>query len=98
MVFRVTILKPFKVVMTRRLVLYGNINLHIYRIFLIILNAHLHTLQYYRLGLELLSESGFNPRFDPDPIRKSGYLERPNPDPNSKMLDPSKPNPDILIF
>ncbi|WZZ47936.1 hypothetical protein YC2023_048043 [Brassica napus] len=44
--------------------------------------------------------SGFDPRFDPDPIRKSEYLERPNPDPDSKMLDPSKSDldPDILIF
>ncbi|KAF2606825.1 hypothetical protein F2Q68_00043684 [Brassica cretica] len=44
--------------------------------------------------------SGFDPRFDPDPIRKSGYPEGPNPDPDSKMLDPSKPDPDpdILIF
>ncbi|WZZ60052.1 hypothetical protein YC2023_060159 [Brassica napus] len=45
-------------------------------------------------------KSGFDPRFDPDPIRKSGHPEGSNPDPNSKMLDPSKPDsdPDILIF
>ncbi|KAF3512226.1 hypothetical protein F2Q69_00005268 [Brassica cretica] len=44
--------------------------------------------------------SGFDPRFDPDPIRKSGHPEGSNPDHDSKMLDPSKPDPDpdILIF
>ena len=42
----------------------------------------------------------FDPRFDPDPIRKFEYPEGPNPDPDSKMLNPSKPDLDldILIF
>ena len=42
--------------------------------------------------------SGFDPKFDMDPIQKSGYPEGPNPDPDSKMLDPSNSDPDILIF
>uniref|UniRef100_A0A0D3B773 3-oxoacyl-[acyl-carrier-protein] reductase n=1 Tax=Brassica oleracea var. oleracea TaxID=109376 RepID=A0A0D3B773_BRAOL len=52
------------------------------------------------IAWDFYPRSGFDPRFDPDPIRKSGYPEGPNPDPDSKMLDPSKPDPDpdILIF
>ncbi|KAF3529567.1 hypothetical protein DY000_02038398 [Brassica cretica] len=59
-----------------------------------------YLIPYWFLAWDFYPRSGFDPRFDPDPIRKSGYPEGPNPDPDSKMLDPSKPDPDpdILIF
>ncbi|WZZ49886.1 hypothetical protein YC2023_049993 [Brassica napus] len=41
--------------------------------------------------------SGFDPRFDPDPIQKSRYSEGPNPDPDRSKSGSGYP-PDIIIF